>query len=39
MLDQTFVRQGVIARLRRSPLGPHLDHFATSLHHEGYALK
>ena len=36
MLDQTFVRQGVIARLRRSPLGPHLDHFATSLHHEGY---
>ena len=37
MLDQTFVRKGVIARLRRSPLGPHLDHFATSLHHTGYA--
>ena len=36
MLEQTFVRQGVIARLRRSPLGPHLDHFATSLHHKGY---
>ncbi|MDH3604972.1 MAG: hypothetical protein OEU26_35675 [Candidatus Tectomicrobia bacterium] len=25
MLEQTFVRKGVIARLRRSPLGPHLD--------------
>jgi site-specific recombinase XerC len=37
MLEQTFVRKGVIARLRRSPLGPHLDHFATSLHHQGYA--
>jgi site-specific recombinase XerD len=36
MLEQTFVRKGVIARLRRSPLGPHLDHFATSLHHQGY---
>src|SRR5712691_5303470 len=39
MLDQTFVRKGVIAWLRRSPLGPHLDHFATSLHHEGYAAR
>jgi site-specific recombinase XerD len=37
MLEQLFVRQGVVARLRRSPLGPHLDHFATSLHHTGYA--
>ncbi len=37
MLEHTFVRTGVIAWLRRSPLGPHLDHFATSLHHEGYA--
>ncbi len=37
MLEQIFVRQGVIARLRRSPLGPHLDSFATSLHHTGYA--
>ena len=36
MLDQTFVRKSVIARLRRSPLGPHLDHFAASLHHTGY---
>src|ERR687891_581393 len=37
MLDHTFVRTGVIARLRQSPLGPHFDHFATSLHNEGYA--
>jgi len=37
MLEQTFVRQGVIARLRQGPLGLHLDHFATTLHHEGYA--
>jgi hypothetical protein len=37
MLDHTFVWTGVIARLRRSPRGPHLDNFATSLHNEGYA--
>jgi hypothetical protein len=37
MLEHTFVRTCVIARLRRSPLGPHLDNLATSLHHEGYA--
>jgi len=37
MLEHTFVRTGVIARLRRSPLGPHLDALATSLYHEGYA--
>jgi site-specific recombinase XerD len=37
MLEQTFVRKGVIARLRQGPLGPHLDHFATTLHHERYA--
>jgi integrase/recombinase XerD len=37
MLEHTFVRTGVIARLRRSPLGPYLDPLATSLHHEGYA--
>ena len=37
MLEQIFVRQGVIARLRRSLLGPHLDSFAASLHHTGYA--
>ena len=37
MLERTFVRTGVIARLRRSPLGPYLDSLATALHHEGYA--
>jgi hypothetical protein len=37
MLERTFVRTGVIARLRQSPLGPYLDNLATSLHHEGYA--
>jgi integrase/recombinase XerD len=37
MLEHTFVRTCVIARLRRSPLGPYLDTLATSLHHEGYA--
>jgi hypothetical protein len=33
----TFVRKSAIARLRRSPLGSHLDPLATSLHNEGYA--
>jgi hypothetical protein len=37
MLERIFVQNGVIARLRRNPLGPHLDHLATSLHNEGYA--
>jgi hypothetical protein len=37
MLEHTFVRTGVIARLRRSPLGPYLDSLATALHREGYA--
>jgi site-specific recombinase XerD len=37
MLEQTFVRPGVIARLRQSPLGPYVDAFAASLHQEGYA--
>jgi len=37
MLEHTFVRTGVIARLQRSPLGPYLDTLATALHHEGYA--
>jgi site-specific recombinase XerD len=37
MLERTFVRTGVIARLRQSPLGPYLDPLATSLHHDGYA--
>jgi hypothetical protein len=37
MLEHIFVRKGVIAQLRQSPLGLHLDHLATSLHNEGYA--
>jgi site-specific recombinase XerD len=37
MLEHTFVRTDVIARLRRSPLGLYLDNLPTSLHHEGYA--
>jgi integrase/recombinase XerD len=37
MLEHTFVRTGVIARLQRSPLGPYLDTLTASLHHEGYA--
>jgi site-specific recombinase XerD len=37
MLERTFARTGVIARLRRSPLGPYVDAFAASLHQEGYA--
>lgn len=37
MLEQTFVRKSVIVRLRRGPLGPQLDRFATSLQHKGYA--
>jgi integrase/recombinase XerD len=37
MLEHTFVRKGVIARLRRSPLEPYLDNFAASLHHDRYA--
>ena len=36
MLEHTFVRPGVIARLRQSPLGPYVDAFAASLHQEGY---
>jgi hypothetical protein len=37
MLEHTFVRPGVIARLRQRPLGPYVDAFAASLHQEGYA--
>ena len=37
MLEHTFVRPSVIARLRRSPMGPSLDHLAASLRQEGYA--
>ena len=35
MLEHIFVRPGVIARLRHSPLGPYLDPLATALHPEG----
>jgi site-specific recombinase XerD len=37
MLDHTFVRTSVIARLRGGPLGPYLDDLATTLHHAEYA--
>lgn len=37
MLESTFVRTGVSARLRWSPLRPHLDNLLTSLRNEGYA--
>ena len=37
MLEHTFVRTSVIARLRGGPLGPYLDDLATALHHAGYA--
>jgi len=37
MLEHAFVRTRVIVRLRRGPLGPHLDDLAASLHQEGYA--
>ena len=37
MLEHTFVRTGVIARLRQSPLGPHVDHFVACLQNAGYA--
>jgi site-specific recombinase XerD len=37
MLEHTFVRPSVIARLRRSPMGPYLDTLAASLCQEGYA--
>jgi site-specific recombinase XerD len=36
MLEHTFVRPGVIARLRQSPLGAYVDAFAASLKQEGY---
>ena len=35
MLEHTFVRPCVIARLRRGPLGLYLDDLATSLHQRG----
>ena len=37
MIEHGFTRTSVITRLRRGPLGPHLDALATTLHQHGYA--
>jgi len=37
MIEHGFTRTSVITRLRRGPLGPHLDTLATTLHQHGYA--
>ena len=37
MLEHGFARSSVITRLRRGPLGPHLETLATTLHQHGYA--
>jgi hypothetical protein len=37
MIEHGFTRTSVITRLRRGPLGPHLDALATILHQHGYA--
>lgn len=37
MIEYGFTRTSVITRLRRGPLGPHLDALATILHQQGYA--
>ena len=37
MIEYGFARPSVITRLRRGPLGPHLDALATTLHQHGYA--
>ncbi len=37
MIAQCFARTSVITRLRRGPLGSHLDALATTLHQHGYA--
>jgi hypothetical protein len=37
MIEHGFTRISVITRLRRGPLGPHLDALATTLHQHGYA--
>ena len=37
MIEYGFTRTSVITRLRRGPLGPHLDALATILHQHGYA--
>jgi hypothetical protein len=37
MIEHGFTRTSVITRLRRGPLGPHLEALATTLHQHGYA--
>ena len=37
MIEYGFTRTSVITRLRRGPLGPHLDALAATLHQHGYA--
>jgi site-specific recombinase XerD len=37
MIEYGFTRTSMITRLRRGPLGPHLDALATTLHQHGYA--
>jgi len=37
MIEHGFTRTSVITRLRRGPLGPHLDALATTLHQHRYA--
>src|SRR5262245_2984367 len=37
MIEYGFTRTSVITRLRRGPLGLHLDALATTLHQQGYA--
>jgi hypothetical protein len=36
MLEYGFARPSAITRLRRGPLGPHLETLATILHQHGY---
>ncbi len=37
MIEHGYTRTSVIIRLRRGPLGPHLDALAATLHQHGYA--
>jgi site-specific recombinase XerD len=37
MIEHGYTRTSVITRLRRGPLGPHLDALAATLHQHGYA--
>ena len=37
MIEHGFTRTSVITRLRRGPLGAHLDTLAATLHQHGYA--